>query len=444
MDDPGGDILIVLQSGYAKFRSAHKEMTLPVPNALRRKMVDVIAKAKTKNAAFDAFAKHVGQLCWGQESKMENEFRAQLTTVAVASEGASTARAAELATAAKEKPPPAKRRRVGDELPEAPTFSAEEKAKVRAALAKPQMAVKLFHASNLGYDKHREQGREGVGVFALHNKLGDAGHLRTSDLARAQAGYQKSKTGDALELERRGKARVTMVRTGGQGIHQLGPYLPGGDSQSVQGLIEAILRTGKVGSRELAAAISMSSVDSVEKFLRAKGVPEKYVNKVRAMRHLLAVEKARGPEVATATSLEHRSAMHGFRHIGEYPRHTPLGPPKATTELRGARKRRREEIEAGEPEEVRVEDYSYIPAETRRRGLASITNFVTKFVESPQADPEATRFVNAILTEPETSGPPSEEMIEASADVLRTPNYNPWEEFEEEEETGGADTTMTS
>jgi hypothetical protein len=297
-----------------------------------------------------------------------------------------------------------------------------EKAALKEKLESPRIQQKMFRASALGYRANRAKSTETVKQRAELNALTESANpLSTADMAIVQASYRPGAGGEqSLLLEKGPKYQVTMSRSGGQEIHQLGPYLPG-IKKSVQEIIEEILKNTKLSSTEQAEAMNIRDPEELAKWVAGKNFSDKYIEKIRAMRHLLAIEKHRGEEISGATSLEHRSAVHGFRDITEYPERTPLGPSQATVELKLARAKRLKS--EGKKETDIASDFSYIPSQTHKRALESTTHFLTSFMQNPKPDPEAGALVKALLEEQSEPGEPSQQLVDAFEGIVRTPTY---------------------
>ena len=297
--------------------------------------------------------------------------------------------------------------------PDVPKYSAQQREKVKQRLDLPAFQTKIFQASSQGHEHHLSRAREEVVLMARSNTLASLQDrvLSTADLAGAQSSYTQG-YGPALLLES-GKLKsgddykVTMIRGGGQQIHQVGTY------SDISAKLREIGATG-IPSSALAWAITARSPDHSQSIL-ARYHAERYLQDVRALRNLLEIEKFRGPEVSVAIALEHRLALHSYGHIQDYPRQMALSDKDATKDIRNERNKATEQQKS---------EMSYLPERIRSKALESVNNFVNAYMEDPTPDAEAQHLVEAILNEP-LVGDPSADFIAAAAATLRTPEYTP-------------------
>jgi hypothetical protein len=426
MEDPGGAMFDTLRALHVSVSGKYTTLGLPNPSRVRTELKRLVAAAADKNELYNLYAKYVVKTYYFGSASHGEAMREEIVALAKGVEVDTTdtrkKRDRDLEVLNKnleDRPRPPKKARTesGEATTSAPvTYSLAQQGELIRRLDLPEIQVKLFAASNEGYQRHLASARPEVAEAARLNALDKVQPLSTADMASAHARYVQSTVGEDSLLLERGKDNsyhVTMGRRGGQDIHQLGPYLPGGLKPSVEQTIERILRETKLTSSELAQAIDIQEPEDLEKFLEGKDATNWHLGKIRAMRHLRGVEMHRGPEAAAGTALEHRSAVHRYSHIANYPRLTPLGPPDATTNLRLARQLHLATRRGGEPE-----TYGYIPQDTRERALGSKTRFLKAFVKNPRPDKAAEELVAAVLEEDETAGPPSQRLIEAMKGVM--------------------------
>ena len=489
VEDADGSIAQTLKDVYAELYKKYKALMAITtgPAKMNRSIADRVKSAASKEDAYARFADLISRDYFTLTSSGTADKRQEVLDLCASKEAAAKAHMARQAeelkslNAAGSSTRPTKKRRLDTSGSAKKVYSDEDQARLLAKLKDPAYQQKLYRGSMEGYSRHRSGGRGDVAKAAPLNRLDLLQPLSTADIAIAQANYAHSRTGESLQLEPPGpqSGQVTMTRAGGQEVHQLGPYLPG-SKQSVKDIIQLLLKTTKLSSRELAEAINFRNVDDVVKLIKRKGgsASTQHVGKIRAMRQLLGIEKDRGPEVALATSLEHRSAARGYRHIEQYPSNTPLGPADATTDIRGARKRKLAEMKAGkliaesrlvealttseEPksspdaamtEEAKTDapttdlmpsDFSYIPDYIQTGAMASITHFLTGFMADTKGarDREIENLVDVMLVDEESKAA-DDDFYDKVASVLRTPEYNPYFEDEEmvtgdEKESAGA------
>jgi hypothetical protein len=428
MPDPDGVVLETVSALHVKVLRIYKDMALPKPSdrTLKATLEELVAAAPNKTKLYESYAGYVVGGYFKGNSSYGEEIKANIVALATGVERATTAgqkkRKHDLAELDKSLPaPPEKTARTdagkGSEARRTVTYSGAQRNELARKLDLAEIQVKLFGASDQGYRLHRDSARPQIKEAARLNALEKLQPLSTADMASAQANYQHSAVGKALALEKaEGKSyKVTMGRRGGQDINQLATYLPSGTKKSVREDMEKILKDTSLTSKDLAHAVDIREPELLEGFLKGKGAMDWHIGKIRAFRHLRSVEMDRGPETAGGTVLEHRSAVHGYAHITDYPKLTPLGPGEATSDLREARKRHVAE-ESEEPE-----TYDYIPDDIRDRALKSKRGFLTSFVKNPRPDVEAEALVSAVLEEEETAGPPSEKLISAMRGVMRSP-----------------------
>lgn len=445
VEDPGNEIRNTIRKAYAQLRKKYGETySLPTPSRLHGKMVQIIESAKSKKGAFTAFRDYLVDTYFSVSadreklrtiigeafSSVEEEEQKQSAKRKKELEELSASRKKRATEAAKAKEEEKDDEADEDEADEeeARTFTPKEKRTIKSKLEKPGIQKKLYRGSILAYEKHQGKADASIpgftGLNALTTDYSDP--LSTSDLAQALSNYTPGKEGeDALLLEKSEKApkyQVTMARTGGQEVHQLGPYLPsGGKKKSVQEIIAELQTETGLNSQQVGQAIDIKDVPTLLKKFPVLSTKPKALEKIRASRVLLAVEKNRGPEVAFATSLEQRKVRLGYGHVADYPKDTPLGPVSATANLKKARatQLKSEGKDTGFPDDV-----SYIPKETQERAMKSTTTFIHSFLEKPHNDPEAMELIEAILAEKEEDGDPSKQLVEALDNVLRTPEQN--------------------
>lgn len=366
-------------------------------------------------------------------------------------------------------------------------YSAGEKEQVKKKLENDNVKNKLFEASERGYTQHREKSRtKEMQTLVKYDGLPKSGYLTTGQLAVYQEEYiRKMVGGSALTLEKgslpKKKAEkeekekekeekaletetsyhVTMTRRGGQEINQLGPYL--GPTDSVESIQKQLLKETKLKPYQLAIAVQISSPEELLVYLEKCGVKDiggYYFGKIRALRVLMAVEKDRGFEVSAMTSMEMRSSAFGYSHVMDYPTKTPLGPPNATKDIRGARKEhqaKRVKLEPKETPEKTIEtvgetveapkegkkekeskpmEYSYIPDYIQTRSMNSLTSFVTSYMETPKNDPTSEKLIFALLSEPEDKGPASDTLVDVMEEMVSTPMFDPFGLDIEDEKMG--------
>jgi hypothetical protein len=436
IDDPDGSILETLRGAHAALYGEYKNLatTFPTPSKMTRRLRNIVAIASSKEDAYARYAEIVVTEFFQLNESGTRSKRQEAIDACTNLESSTKARTEKLARALKEvreestsagEERPRKKLRLEEAGQSRKTYSDEERAQLKAKLATTQFQQRLFQASMHGYARHSKKGRAAVAKASRLNALAETQPLSTADMAVAHANYPHTRIGDSLILEPHvaGSQQVTMTRGGGQEIHQLGPYLASGSRKSVEQIIKEVLRETGLKSRDLAEAINLRRLEDVVEWLKQRGASadDKQIGKIRAMRQLLGVEKDRGPEVSLATALEHRSAALGYRHIEEYPRHTPLGPGSATTDIRTARKRKLEESQATDF----PPDFTYIPGYIQKRAVNSITHFVTNFMDdvSGPFDREAETLVAVMLTE-DPKKAPTEDLYDAVASVLRTPEQS--------------------
>lgn len=420
-------------------RKYDKTSDIPKPSAVKKLIGKVVVAAADRPAAYRAYAEAIaGTYFSAHTSDFQAGLVEEIVALATASESGlaeeNKKRQAELEKLREQQSsaPPAKRPRPDATPGETRTYSTVEREELARRLGSPAVQDKLFDASRRGYGKHAAKAREGVSGAAALNTLPMFQPLSTHDMAAAQAGYTHQGFGDSLLLEKGVEEdyQVTMGRRGGQEIHQLGPYLPNGVKTSIKETISQILATKALTSEELAKAVDIRDPDELAAFLEEKSAPEWVLGKIRALRHLRAVEMDRGPETAGATALEHRSAAHLLSHMSAYPELTPLGPPQATVDLKKARKDALAKREA--ETDAESHDYSYIPTYIRERAVGSTTRMLTGFAADPKPDVEMDALIGAVLREDETPGEASEALVDALADVMRTPQHSGFDDDDEE------------
>ena len=290
-----------------------------------------------------------------------------------------------------------------------------------------QMQYLLLASSQKGYKQHQEQGNKAVKALAKMNRLHELPDMSSSSIALSLDHYDQSRIGDSLTLESSDQHQVTMGRSGGQLIHQLGPYTIG-TGKTVKSVTKEILDAG-MSSKQLAKAMHYHSFEDLKKAY--PDMSDYLLGKVRALRHLIEVEKNRGPEVALHTSLEHRKSIHNYGLISSYADDTPLAPQGATTNLKDARKNKR-----NKKKRKRDVAFDYVPKETQKRSLASLKGFYEKYTEYPVLeDEEAYDLFEAVVQQDLNAEKPSDALINASRDVMRTPLHvwNEWEDDDVEE-----------
>lgn len=442
MKDPDGTIAQTIHDAYIAFHKRNKKFGLggdvPSPSQMKPHIDAAVKAATDEGDAYDKFSTHVIDTHYPAKLYMKSdrvETYKTLENLYVKAktnlesrkqhEAEQLAKAARLA--AKKRPA---EKQEGKATKKQRTFSDKEQEQLADLLKEKSTKQKLYHASELAYEKHKERAHAEIATRAEHNSLTKLGlPLSTSDMAMAQSKYTHATSGDALMLEKReaGKElddtyQVSMMRGGGQSLQQVGPYL---GENSVDQRITDMLQDKdiKMTSIDLARAVNVRDPEKLIEQLMEKQKKTKksgtlsgtFVRDIRTLRNLRAIEMDRGPEIAFATNAEHRNAELGKIHYGQYARRTPLSASKATTELRKARGSR-QNLKGQE-----TPDYlAYIPDEIHRKSQDSITTFLTAVAEAPDEYSEGTAVVDALLKE-KKSVEPSEELVDAIADVMRTP-----------------------
>jgi len=427
-------LIDLLASAYGSAWRIFKEVatgTMPSPSQAQREIERIVGEAETKKSAKINFLEWLNSLGifnegqWNEsvQPTVKNEITSRKKKVKDArnqkAKELKRARQLEKARQRQEESTGQRGKRQPSPSPKGPTpdvpkYSAQQREKVKQRLDLPAFQTKIFQASSQGYGRHLSRAREEVVLMAGSNTLASLQDtvLSTADLAGAQSGYTQG-YGPALLLES-GKLKsgddykVTMIRRGGQQIHQAGTY------SDISAKLREIEATG-IPSRALAWAITARSPDHSQSIL-ARYDAERYLRDVRALRNLLEIEKSRGPEVAVAIALEHRLALHSYGHIQDYPRRMALSDKDATKDIRNKRNKATERQKS---------EMSYLPKRIRSKALESVNNFVNAYMEDPTPDAEAQHLVEAILDEPLVGDDPSADFIAAAAATLRTPEYTP-------------------
>lgn len=431
MDDPDDAVYDSLRATHVELYKKYKKLSsIPKPSAVKKDIKSIVEDATDKQDAYKNYSNYIAQEYF---KGFDEDFLTQLANTikkdiaAVEKEVARKKRRREEELQAirnieaeevhdetvgsdKEVTPPRKK----------PKYTPEQQSALKEKLKAKPIQHQLFEASAKGYQQHREKARSTIADRAKLNSLTEIQPLSTADMASAMISYEHGSMGDSLKFEKGKGYQVTMNRGGGEIIQQLGPYLPGTHGKSVQEILQEILSDTELNTRELAFAIDIRDPKDLEKFVKDKGVSDEFLGKIRALRKLREVEKARGPEVAGATALEHRSAVHGYSHIEEYPARTPLKSSKATTDIREARKRKREE--KGTEKEF-PEAFDYIPTDIMELAVGSTNRFLEKYMANPQPDKEAETLVEAILNADVTKDKPEKDLVDAMEGIMHTPEY---------------------
>lgn len=280
---------------------------------------------------------------------------------------------------------------------------------------------KILAASQGAYEEQTKHARPSIAKKAELNALEDEEPMGMAEMLSAQKHYKKEELGEALKLEKDDDYQVTMSRRGGQEINQLGPYLPGSHRKSVQETLKELLGDDFT-TRDLSRAIETR--DSK----RTKGkhkLNKKKLGKVRALRHLHAVERARGPEVSIATAMEQRMASLGMKHMDDYILSHPLAPPSATTDIRSARDKAKKKKEDG---------FAYVPADIQKRAFGSLQSLAEgAFKAPPKEDPSIERILQEIARTEEDPDKENANLAKAFELGMMSPPYV-WPEDREHEQ----------
>jgi hypothetical protein len=402
-EDTISNTLLKVHTGLLK---KYETSGLPKPSALAKRIAGFAADADTAEAAYELYQDYIREHYFKNNPfllKIDIVQQAEKMEKAIAKQKSERAKA--VAAVSQARVP----RRA---LPNAPlqreTYSKGQQQAVKRKLETTEIQEKVFAASYGGYEQLASKAAADIAIRAEQNILHERPDpLHSADLAQVQKKYKHETYGEALKLEQ----SVTMTRRGGQQVGQLGPYQPNGEKRGITDLVTDILKQSELSSDELAAAIYEADPKVLRERLQKKGVSEEHFVKIRALRHLYGIEMSRGPELSVAISLENRSAARGFTDFQDYLENMAISGLNATADLKAAR------------ESANEESYSYIPKNIRTRALASIKGFLLKYMASSEIDPEADAFIKAILKEPSDSEAPSDDLIDSSEALLRTPIF---------------------
>lgn len=245
---------------------------------------------------------------------------------------------------------------------------------VLQVLADKEKRLRIMSASKSAHERVAKMSRNSVPMRAQYNELEQEKPMGIAELLSVQEHYTKERTGDALLLEKGEDYQVTMGRGGGREVHQLGPYQSGSSNSthvSVDEMTQKLMEGG-FSSVELAKAVETRDPEQVRGMHEFKG--NEYRD-VRALRHLYAIERARGPEVAISTTMMHRMSELAMLHYSDYVKDHPLAPPDATADLRKAR----DKAEANEEEGT-----GYVPHYIQTRAFQGLEKLAQKSFEKKQ------------------------------------------------------------
>ncbi|WP_271754150.1 hypothetical protein [Cohnella sp. JJ-181] len=265
---------------------------------------------------------------------------------------------------------------------------------IRKRLADDKFRMAVMSASKSAHGRIVSMSRPTIAKRAKHNALVEEEKpMGMSEMLSAQQNYTQVTTGDALLLEKiDDENKVTMTRKGGQEIGQLGTYLS--DTRTKQSVLKTVKKMigPKLTTKDLSRAVETRDRGRISKQHNLKG---KSLRNVRALRHLHAVERDRGPEVSISTAMEQRMASLGYSHITDYIEKHPLAPPKATTDLRSAREQAEKNGNSG---------MDYVPKDLQERAFGTLDRFATEaFKKPPEDDPSVGLLLRELAKAPDPS-----------------------------------------